>query len=456
MKHRNDGVRKICGCPRRKWSKCPHSWHFNFKPRYGPPFRFSLDAELGKHIEGKTAALAAAENIRSAIRKGEFRRRVESAAISPPSTSMPVTLNAFGQTFFERSGKATANNRACFSKLSAFVLPGPTGGGTFGERALTAITEDDVETFFAHLRGQGRAASTCNKYTQLVRAMFRWAVKKGYLARNPVADSEMIKREKMAQRSRRLSRDVVDPKSDKVLQAGEERALLAVAGPHLQRLIVGALATGMRLGELLRLQWKDVDLDRGQITVRAETTKTRTARVVPISARLQAVLEMARTALGSSLPPGIDERERAEYVERSFVFGDVTGRRVAVVRKAWDTAVLKAHGHQPAWNGSNTLAPASRAALRGIDLHFHDLRHEAASRFIEAGWPIHHVQEMLGHKNIAQTGTYLNVTRIGLQESMRKYDELGPRCKIVASKPEIGRTPPCNGEDSEGPQPLVN
>jgi len=67
--------------------------------------------------------------------------------------------------------------------------------------------------------------------------------------------------------------------------------------------------------------------------------------------------------------------------------------------------VLKANGHRPTWCRSNALAPASRAVLRGIDLHFHDLRHEAGSRFIEGGWPIHHVQEMLAHKNVAQTST---------------------------------------------------
>ena len=144
------------------------------------------------------------------------------------------------------------------------------------------------------------------------------------------------------------------------------------------------------------------------------------------------------------------------YIARSYVFGDVVGRRVAIVRKAWDTAVLKAHGHQPTWCGSNTLAPPSRAALRAIDLHFHDLRHEAGSRFIEAGWPLHYVQDMLGHKNVAQTSTYLNATPTGLQESMRRYDENGARCKIVASDPAIGRTPSCNGPSTYDAQPLIN
>jgi integrase len=58
---------------------------------------------------------------------------------------------------------------------------------------------------------------------------------------------------------------------------------------------------------------------------------------------------------------------------------------------------------------SSSVKTAWRAACRraGItDLRFHDLRHEAASRFVEAGWPLH-VQEMLGHSNLKQTSTYV-------------------------------------------------
>jgi integrase len=212
----------------------------------------------------------------------------------------------------------------------------------------------------------------------------------------------------------------------------------------------------MRLGELLRLQWRDVDLDGRQVTVRAENMKTRTERVLPVSQRVHGVLEMARTSLMAVLPEIADERERADRVSRCFVFGDAVGRRVTVIRKAWDTAVLKAHGHTPVWVGSNTLSPASRAALRDINLHFHDLRHEAGSRFIETGWPIHHVQEMLGHKDLSQTSTYLNATRLGLRESMRKSDELGKLCKTVASETPIGLAPPCNGADDDRAQPIVN
>lgn len=48
--------------------------------------------------------------------------------------------------------------------------------------------------------------------------------------------------------------------------------------------------------------------------------------------------------------------------------------------------------------------------------------------------PIHHVKELLGHANIKTTDTYLNATRIGLQQSMKKYEEFKNGCTNVATK----------------------
>ena len=63
------------------------------------------------------------------------------------------------------------------------------------------------------------------------------------------------------------------------------------------------------------------------------------------------------------------------------------------------------------------------------DLRFHDWRHEAVSRFVEAG-PLHHVQEMPGHSNLKQTSTYVNARHVDLAETMKKFDQ--PR---AASRP---------------------
>jgi integrase len=114
-------------------------------------------------------------------------------------------------------------------------------------------------------------------------------------------------------------------------------------------------------------------------------------------------------------------------VAGAYVLGDV-GRRVTSVKRAWHTAVLKAHGHRPVWQ-RGSLSAASRAALQTIDLHFHDLR-----------------QEMLGHSSIEQTSTYLNVTAVG-QASMRKSDDARIRCNAVAINTTIDQ--PLDGNDEE-------
>ena len=423
-RHQNRGLRKICDCPRRTWAKCAHSWHFNYKVRGGASFRFSVDSEVGKHIASKTEAEALADRWRNAIREGTFRRRRADAPAAPAHAAPhALTVAAVSEKYAERATQPlNATDRARLRRLA--------GHDGLGEKPLAAVTDEDIEVFLARLKAEGLASSTRNKYVQVLSAMFRWATKKGYLAKNPIADSDTIKREKHAKRNRRL-------------EIGEEGRLLAVAPPHLQRLIIAALETGCRRGELLALTWRDVNLQRREITVRAETSKTRTARVLPVSARLAAVLEMAR----------LDPAGQA-YTLEAFVFGEL-GQRLKTFKRAWQTAVVKAAGHTPQWTAQNALSATSQAVFRAVDLHFHDLRHEAGSRLLEAGWPLHNVAHMLGHANIAQTSTYLNATRIGLQDSMRRLDA-ARGCNPVASEGVIDPAPGGGAIVQNSPEPLIN
>src|SRR5262249_14119581 len=93
----------------------------------------------------------------------------------------------------------------------------------------------------------------------------------------------------------------------------------------------------------------------------------------------------------------------------AYVFGDAIDGKVTLPRQAWETAVLNAHGHTPEWTRKHGLAPETRAALAAIDLRFHDLRYEAASRLLEAGWRLHPIQRMTGHTSLAQTAEYLDI-----------------------------------------------
>src|SRR5687767_5182963 len=100
----NRGLRKICDCPRRTWAKCPHPWHFNFKPKGGPSYRFSVDSQAGKHIESKGDAEALADTWRTAIRDGTFRRSGTAASVVN-NTTETITLQRFGGIYAERLGK---------------------------------------------------------------------------------------------------------------------------------------------------------------------------------------------------------------------------------------------------------------------------------------------------------------------------------------------------------------
>jgi len=89
-----------------------------------------------------------------------------------------------------------------------------------------------------------------------------------------------------------------------------------------------------------------------------------------------------------------------------------------------------------------------------IDFHFHDLGTKRVHG--SSGWPIHHVSEMPGHSSLEQTSAYLNVTRTGLHESMRPFDNEVARCKPVANEAETEHRPVCSETGSDSPQPLLN
>jgi len=344
--HRNAGLRKVCGCPRRGWAKCPHPWHFNFS-WHGAAYRFSLSRYTGKEITGKTEAERFAEEIRREIRAGTFRG-LPAATITNEAVNEErheVSFEMFARRFVERyskeRGKASwQDDEYMVKRLGSFQT---IEGRPLGEKPVQRVTEDDLEAFIKHLTTQSSASSTRNHYVQLIRAMSRWAVKKGYRDAPMVGDSDVIRRKKEAQRHRRL-------------EPGEEDKLLRSAEPHLQALIVAALETCGRQGELLTLRWGDVSLARGEIILRAEHTKDRENRILPISSRFRKVLEMRR-----------DSSAGVPFPSSAYVFGDETGQRVGNVRRAWQTAVLRAHGHKPVWIWKKKTGPRGRTtkAARG-------------------------------------------------------------------------------------------
>ena len=72
-----------------------------------------------------------------------------------------------------------------------------------------------------------------------------------------------------------------------------------------------------------------------------------------------------------------------------YVFGNTLGQKVDGTKRAWLTGGAGTHGHKPVYTDTMNLDEATAAALDAIDLHFHDLRREAGSRWLEGGVPLH-------------------------------------------------------------------
>jgi integrase len=168
--------------------------------------------------------------------------------------------------------------------------------------------------------------------------------------------------------------------------------MLKHASPHMHALIVAALETGCRLGELLGLVWRDGDLSPrdGGIHLRAASTKTGKARTIPITQRMRAVLDMRRNG-----PMANRCRRR---------------RTCSATKSGNPSPASRRHG----WRR------AGRAGI--IDLHFHDLRREFASRLLESpNVNTANVRDWLGHANITTTSRYLKTTIAGLKDVAKNF-----------------------------------
>lgn len=185
--------------------------------------------------------------------------------------------------------------------------------------------------------------------------------------------------------------------------------MLAAANDHLRAVIIAILDSACRPGEILSLQWREVSLTRKEIRILATKEKTRRERIIPISSRLMALLEMRKHDPAGKL-----------WGPESYVFGNEIGERAKSVRTAWVNA-------------------CEAAGIEGLQLR--DLRHEAASRFEEAGMPIIHISNMLGHSDLSTTSRYLNLRRRGLHLAMQKYEE-SRRLAISLQSPSEGQTNP--------------
>ena len=391
------GLYKLCKHSGRARDRCEHPWWGCSRG-----VRKSLQKWTGREIPTKTEAYRALDELRAVVRSGANAKR---RTREEPKTA-PMTFEDLADSYKNRH--VLAKKLAVSSTIGYRLRPLIE---RFGSHAIDRIRTADIEDFIADLRNvKSRrklplSPASINRTVELLRHMFNWAVGREYLEKTPFRrGTETLIQPELEDnvRRRRMTDD-------------EEGRLLAAASPLLRSMIVTALDTGLRRGEMLALRWSDVDLNRGLLTLRGSTTKSGRTRHVPIStARLRAVLEWLR----------LDVEEREKPTEQ-LVFTNEVGEPVGAFRTAWVLTVLRAHGATPAWQkdrGGRTLTAESHARFRKVDLRWHDLRHEYASRLVEQGIPLAQVRDLLGHASITTTERYDNQTLESLQAAAKRLE----------------------------------
>ena len=397
------GIYKRCEHRGRERDRCAHPWYGTYQLRGQRRVRVSLARWSGEKVDSKGEAQKVFDDVKAAVRAGTFdpygRGIVRSA-------DEPMTFAQLAKVYEERY--VNGRNLKTASEFKWRVKPLIE---RFGNVAITKIRTGDVEDWQAYLRkprlinGTMRAPSavTVNRAVEDLRRMLNWAVSREYLLSSPFARGgiALIKFEREDnRRNRRVSSE-------------EEDRLLAAAPVHLRALMILALDTGVRAGEMLALRVRDADVERGEITLRAPTTKSGKTRTVPFSTqRLRSVIEWFRTNSAGKVRSG-----------KAPLITNEAGEGIEGFRTSWETAVLRAHGYSPAKGKplrnakTNSLTPETRAAFNALDLHWHDLRHEYACRLAERGVPLTKIQYLLGHASVVTTERYIHHTLAELSKA---------------------------------------
>lgn len=239
------------------------------------------------------------------------------------------------------------------------------------KRSLASIRAADLATWRDQRLNDGYAPATVRLELTLISSLYEHAKKDwGFHVENPV---------------RLVKMPTVRNARERRLAPIEERYLLAAlddsgAGDRkndrMGAVVRVAIETAARQGELCKLDWRDVDLKKGKKTAKLRDTKNTEDRTIPLSPVAASILESLKA--GVSRISGLVFSMTESALKQSF------RRAVVRARKAYE-ADCKARKKRP---DDDVL----------VDLHFHDLRHEATSRLAEI-FPIHKLAKITGHKD---------------------------------------------------------
>jgi integrase len=292
----------------------------------------------------------------------------------------PITLEEFVTKEYLPHCQATHTSETYHSdkSLAALLLR------QFGKMLLRGITAGDVQRYLdrcvLEVVGKNeegeeirRRPATINRRRMFLSGVFSEAIRRGYLDRNPARGIPNL-----PEHNDRL----------RWLTKNEEERILGYSPDYLKPILLTALKTGMRKGELLRLKWADLDFD--QRILRVAHTKNHKVRYIPMNRSLVELL--------GAISPFVGPRGQSPYV---FTNAETGGRYKDLSRV--------------------TEKICRKAGLD--DVTFHTLRHTFASRQAQAGIPLNTIRELLGHGDMKVTMRYAHLAPNNLREAVEALED---------------------------------
>jgi integrase len=307
---------------------------------------------------GENEAVAKQADLRGRAARGE-----------EPITLSRSTFAEVSEQWFESKRHLRPWTRKAYrSALDAILLP------AFGTRRIGAINPEDVATLIRDLERRGLSYSTIENYLLPLSGTLAFAVRRRFIATNPC--SLLTRDDRPRQTERRQDHVWNDEEIEALIDACQGLARQPASRYDYTPLIRTAVYTGLRLGELLGLQWRDVDLQAGTLHVNRQHTR-----------------------LGEYAPPKTPAAVRRIPLsdEMKLHLGEL---KLSSRYSGDDDPVFAARNGKPlAHRNATRRGFEAAAALAGIDgVSFHSMRHAFASRMISRGISSTVLAALMGHE----------------------------------------------------------
>jgi integrase/recombinase XerC len=276
----------------------------------------------------------------------------------------------------EASGQPSVSNSA----FTAVISERDVG------QKLRDVTPEQVKSFLAFLGTLDYSKSTIARKLATLRSFYKFCLRRSYVDAHPLASIRTPKQEKRLPKFLELEQitKLLATPDDNTLLGSRDRAMLEVL-----------FSTGVRVSELVDLNFVDVDFEGQAIRVRGKGKKQRTAPVGPTAiAAIRKYLELRRSDA------------RSASFDQNALFVNKHGQRLSTrsVRRKLDKYLAEA-GLDP------SISP-------------HTLRHSFATHMLNNGADLRSVQELLGHQSLSTTQVY---THLSTPRLKAVYDEAHPR-----------------------------